>query len=66
MFVSNTIQEFLTMTEVLTFISTDHSPLFSSLFQKERVFSEVKYLGKLIASKLIALITNDQNYLIEI
>ena len=57
MFVSNTIQEF---------ISTDYSPLFSSLFQKERVFSEVKYLGKLIASKLIALITNDQNYLIEI
>ena len=31
MFISNTLQEFVTMTEILTPISTDHSPVLFSL-----------------------------------
>ena len=35
MFISNTLQEFVTMTEILTPISTDHAPVLLSL-QKEK------------------------------
>ena len=41
--ISNTLQEFVNMTEILATISTDHSPLLFSL-SKEKIQLEVKNL----------------------
>ena len=46
--ISNTLLEFVTMTEILTHISTDHSPVLYSSFSKEKLQLEVKDFGNLI------------------
>ena len=48
--ISKTLQEFVTMTEILTPISTDHSPVLFSLSKK--VLLEVKDFGNLIVPQL--------------
>ena len=48
MFIPNTLQEFVTMTEMLTPTSTDHYPVLFSL-SKGKAVSEVKEFGNLIA-----------------
>ena len=58
--ISNTLKEFATMAEILTPISTDHSPLLFSL-SKEKTTIRGKGLWKFNSS-----LTKDQNYLIEI
>ena len=58
--ISNTLQEFVTMTEILTPISTDHSPLLFSL-SKEKNTITGKGFWKFNSS-----LTKDQNYIIEI
>ena len=60
MFISNTLQEFVTMTEILTPISTDHSPALFSL-SKEKGCFRGKGIWKFNSS-----LTKDQDYIIEI
>ena len=48
--ISKTLQEFVTMTEILTPISTDHSPVLFSFSKK--VLLEVKDFGNLIVPQL--------------
>ena len=60
MFISNTLQEFVTMTEILTPISTDHSPVLFSL-SKEKGCLRGKGIWKFNSS-----LTKDQDYIIEI
>ena len=48
--ISKTLQEFVTMPEILTPISTDHSPVLFSLSKK--VLLEVKDFGNLIVPQL--------------
>ena len=48
MLMSNNRQEFVTMTEILTPISTDHSPVL--FFLSKEKGSEVKEFGNLITS----------------
>ena len=60
MFISNTFQEFVTMAEILTFISTDHSLVLICL-SKEKCYLRDKRLWKFNSS-----LTKDQNYIIEI
>ena len=45
--ISNTLQEFVTMTDILTPISTDHSSILFSLL-KEKLQLEVQDFGDLI------------------
>ena len=59
-FISNTLQEFVTMTEILTPISTDHSPVLFSL-SKEKWCFRGKGIWKFNSS-----FTKDQDYTIEI
>ena len=58
--ISNTLQEFVTMTKILTPISTDHSPVLFSL-SKEKTAIRGKGFWKFNSS-----LTKDQNYIIEI
>ena len=58
--ISNILQEFVTMTEILTPISTDHSPVLFSL-SKEKTAIRGKGFWKFISS-----LTKDQNYITEI
>ena len=58
MFISNTLQEFVTMAQILT---QQISLLYSSLFQQKNTVSEVKDFGNLIAP-----LTKDQSYILEI
>ena len=58
--ISNTLQEFLTMTDILTPISTEHSPVLVSL-SKEKVTIRVTGLCKFNIS-----LTKNQNYKTEI
>ena len=49
-FISNGFQEFASTTDILTPISTDHSPVLSlTLFQRKKVTLEVKAFGNSIA-----------------
>ena len=45
----NTPQEFVTMTDILTLISVDHSPVLFSLSKKEKQQLEVQYFQNSIA-----------------
>ena len=56
----NTLQEFVTMTEILTPILTDHSPVLFS-HSKEKTITRGKGFWKFSSS-----LTKDQNYIIEI
>ena len=58
--ISNTLQEFLTMTDILTLISTDHSPVLLSL-SKEKITIRGTRFWKFNSS-----LTKDQNYKTEI
>ena len=58
--ISNTLPEFVTMTEILTLISTSHSPVLFCL-SKEKNTIRVKGFWKFNSS-----LTKDQNYIIEI
>ena len=58
--ISNTLQEFVTMTDILTPISTNHCPVLFSL-SKENFTIRGKGLWKFNSS-----LTKDQNYMIEI
>ena len=58
--ISNPLQEFVTITEILTPISTDHSPAVFAL-SKEKTTIRGKRLWKFNSS-----LTKDQNYIIEI
>ena len=58
--ISNTPQEFVTMTDILTPISTDHSPVLFSL-SKEKITIRGTGLWKFNSS-----LTKDQNYITEI
>ena len=60
MLILNTLQEFVTMTEILTPFSTDHSLVLFSL-SKQKTTIRGKGLWKLNSS-----LTKDQNYIIEI
>ena len=60
MFISNTLQEFVTMTEILTPISTDHSPVLFSLSKKKDCF-RAKGIWK-----LNSFLTKDHDYISEI
>ena len=60
MFISNTLQEFVTITEILTPISTGHSPVMFSLSKEKGCFR-----GKGIL-KFNSSLTKDQDYIIEI
>ena len=55
-FISNTLQEFVTMTEIMTPISADHSPVPFSL-SKEKTAIRGKGLWKFNSS-----LAKDQNY----
>ena len=60
MLILNTLQEFVTMTEILTPFSTDHSLVLFSL-SKQKTTIRGKGLWKFNSS-----LTKDQNYIIEI
>ena len=60
MLILNTLQEFVTMTEILTPISTDYSLVLLSL-SKEKTTIRGKGLWKFNSS-----LTKDQNYITEI
>ena len=60
MLISNTLQEFVTMTEILTPISTDHSSVLLSL-SKEKSCLRGKGIWKFNSS-----LSKDQNYITEI
>ena len=60
MFILNTLQEFVTMTEILTPISTDHSPVLLSL-SKEKCCLRGKGIREFDSS-----LTKDQEYIIKI
>ena len=60
MFISNTLQNFVTKAEVLTPISSDHSPVLFSL-SKEKGYSRSKRIWKFNSS-----LTKDQDYIVEI
>ena len=60
MLILNTLQEFVTMTEILTPFSTDHSLVLFSL-SKQKTTIRGKGLWKFNSS-----LTKDQNYMIEI
>ena len=58
--ISNTLQEFVTMTEILTPVSTDHLPVLFSL-SKEKTTIRAKGFWEFNSS-----LTKDQNYITEI
>ena len=60
MFILNTLQEFVTMTEILTPISTDQSPVLLSL-SKEKCCLRGKGIWEFDSS-----LTKDQEYIIKI
>ena len=60
MFISNTLQESVTMTEIRIPVSTDHSPVLFSL-SKEKGCFRGKGIWKFNSS-----LTKDQDYIIEI
>ena len=58
--ISITLQEFVIMTEILTPISADNSPVLFSLSKEKRIFIVKGFL------KFNSSLTKDQNYIIEI
>ena len=60
MFISNALQEFVTMAEILTPVSTDDSPVLFSLSKEKGCFRD-KGIWKFNSS-----LTKDQDYIIEI
>ena len=50
--IPKTLEELVTMTEILTPITTDHSAVFFSLSQNKKDLSEKKEFGNLIAPLL--------------
>ena len=59
-FISNTPQELVTTTEILTPISTDHFPVFFSLSKEKKCVRGIEFL------KFNSSLTKDQNYITEI
>ena len=51
-FILNTLQEFVTISEILTPISTDHSPVLFSLSREKETVLELEELGNIIAPYL--------------
>ena len=60
MFISNTLQEFVTMTKILAPISTNHSPVYFSLSKEKGCFTGKGF------RKFNSSLTKDQNYIREI